>query len=156
MTIRNALVIALLVSLLVLSGAANAHGGKRGWGGGPWHALDLSDAQKQAVARIMKEHRTGLRAKKDRLAEARRELRTVKSAESWDEAAVSTALDGVAAARKAVTLVRFAMRRQMRAVLTAAQLETASLRRAKFMARKERRREKRRARQDAWIEKHAG
>ncbi len=163
-------VLTALFFAIVAVGSAEARRGydREGWRGkgGPsmkWghmhglHRLDLSDAQKEQVAAVLKEHRNDIVQISSAVMEARNDLRAAMRAEDFSETDVRQAAGILAVNQEERAVLSAEIYSELRGILTPEQQE-------RMMHTRERRGMKMRGKYspeagvsalDQWIEKHA-
>lgn len=92
--------------------------------------LDIRPEQKQEIARILKGYRPQLAAAADRVAGARKDLRSAAAAEAFSESAVRLAHKSVAAQEEELAVLRARVAHEVRGVLTPEQRQKLAERRA--------------------------
>ena len=135
---------------LAFAAEARPFGPKRGMKSGlgglkGFLELKLSDAQQVEMMNIINKYQPEREGLRDRMMEARRNLRAVLHAEPFNEAEARKALREASAMREEIFVLRAKMMTEMRAVLTPEQKELIKERRAH-------RAEKMKQRLETWLE----
>ncbi len=153
--------IVMAAGILALFTAVGVHGvhafGHGGHGGGGFGGLkmlmqlDLTDAQKTQIRDMLPAYRAEKEARQDSLRDKREKMRDLIEAERFDEEAVRQAFREMAPLMEDMAVSRVQFMHDLKAVLTAEQVERI---RKKHMDREEHRGERRRTRDamlDTWL-----
>jgi Spy/CpxP family protein refolding chaperone len=155
------------VTMVAISGTAYAMPGHgmHGMGGpGPGFGegvlrllikLDLTDSQKHEAALILGKYRDEGEVKRVALRKAMEGLREASEADVFDEDAVRTAFEGVAAAGEEMAVHGARLVAELRGILTPEQKAMLEERRAHRQEKRKGQRERRSSFLDEWIDMHS-
>jgi Spy/CpxP family protein refolding chaperone len=118
--------------------------------------LNLTDAQRQDIAAILKQHREQARELRTHMFEARKGLMEAITANDPNEVAVRAASRQVADNMEQMAVLRAAVYGEIRKQLTPEQQETLQKIKADFGARMQRRIEHGMSLMDQWIDENSG
>jgi periplasmic protein CpxP/Spy len=106
------------------------------------HGIQLTDSQRQQVRSIMESHRAEFQAVAAKVLDARRDFAEAIEADTLDEAAIRARSTAMAAAMAEEAILQARVRSEVRALLSAEQLEQLKQRRAEFDKRRQERSER--------------
>lgn len=117
--------------------------------------LNLTDAQKQEIASILKDKRDEAKTLATQMADARKNLFTVMSSPEYNDAAVQQAAQQIAQVHEQMIVLRAQIFHQVQGILTPEQQTKLAAMRARFGEKMQDRIEHRFDRLDKWIDAHS-
>ncbi|MCA1817724.1 MAG: Spy/CpxP family protein refolding chaperone [Acidobacteria bacterium] len=111
--------------------------GGRGFGGGMFAGLDLTDAQKAQVKQFRQSFAGGTKSLREQLRAKHEELRQAESNGTFNEALATQKLTEAAALQAKLMAAEFNLRQQMLSILTPEQKAQLDERRAQFEQKRE-------------------
>ena len=149
----------IVLTLIICTGEGLAAPGRAGRGPGDMVAglfyLDLTEAQKASVAKILKSHREATKNAGEQLRAARLELRKVMASGEADETAVRRAYQDVARAGEELVVLLARVQKEVRGVLTEDQAARLKEMKEDRLEASAARTQARQGLFDKWIERHA-